>query len=409
MEECIDANSINPEKDQVHDIIQSIFEDIAEEVRVLNHLYAFTPNLVGSGKEKTRPYLPNEFDYHLICTEIRRFVDIIYTQTNISENMVLVKQELAHKLPSHLYDHYGHFIMDELRSELDVLIHKVLPGIMTSEKYKNKLNLETSFLDDKEISCLRVTWRGRSYKDMPIYIDLVVALEINSYKCLSDVFREPHASYVDQSRYFVFNKGLAAIGYFIAFSDTEQRLMRSLPASARLGFMFAKAIRLGDLFDQEIYTKMHHVRNLEDFLRTYILKTCLFYCAIFLKRTHLDLYESLVPIEWTYLIFKQVEQGLVQGCIISIFSWNIYKEGHAVLFHCPESVDTPDDEKKACCFDRADLLVITRQLIGVVKLVCEEREINLDRADQIIQECASKAYLRYSLDPNFQQGKHYPG
>ena len=104
MEKRVSEISINPEKDKVHDMIQSLFLDLSQDVRALNPLYAFTPNLVGSGRENTRPFLPNEFDYHLICTEIRRCVDIICAPVNIKENLVEVKQEFLGTLPNALYD-----------------------------------------------------------------------------------------------------------------------------------------------------------------------------------------------------------------------------------------------------------------------------------------------------------------
>ena len=160
-----------------------------------------------------------------------------------------------------------------------MLLKNAINHVFSSKVYKDRLILGHAFLDGKQISCLHVTWRGQSYKDMNIYIDLVVALKLFSYKCLIDVFKSTDKHYKDKREYSVFYKGVLYEGFAVAFNDTEYHIMSVLPPALKRGFIYAKALRIADFFPWHIFTKLKDVYNLEDSLKTYMLKTSLFFAC----------------------------------------------------------------------------------------------------------------------------------
>ena len=322
LQDHVASNFNNPERLEVHKIIDNLLTDIAEEVKKVFPMFSFRPILVGSGKEGTRPYLPNEFDYHLVCDKIRECVDVNYYQSDTSCNLIKVKPSHRHKLHSDLYDSDHNLNMDGLRCAMDNILKQTINCVFHRNLYKTVLRIDSVFLDENFISCLHVTWRGTYYKDMHIYIDLVVALELNSYKCYADVFRSVENDYKDRSKYFVFNKGSSTSGFAIAFNDTEYRLLRDCSLSAKQGFIYAKALRIGDLFPDYIRKKLNHVYNLEDCLKTYMLKTSMFFCSLYMKRVRPQQYRELQPLQWTYFVYKHLERRFALGHLPSLLSWN---------------------------------------------------------------------------------------
>ena len=157
-----------------------------------------------------------------------------------------------------------------------------------------------------------------------------------------------------------------------------------MPLLAKQGFIYAKAIRLGIFFPRHVVDQLMSVFNLEDTLKTYILKTSLFFCYIYMKSMHPDKCRSYVPVQWAYLIYTHLLDCLLKGKIVSIFAW--FSTTMTPLLRCDDPIDLPTDKQRSCCVKRANLLVITRQLQYVLKVICLDRNIDVRQLDSLIEE-----------------------
>ena len=394
-EKYIQRNVKEPEWQGIHDGVHEFMLSLASEVCSLDPLFEFRPILVGSGKEKTRPYLPNEFDYHLVLLQITKQVNIYYRVFIIKNNIVKSKSNVYPKLHSFATDDKLRLL--KIKAHIESLIRNATQNVFNKNRH-TQLNIEKAFLEVKSISRLHLKWRGKVSKDMPIYIDLIPTFPLESYNCYIDVFREPQNNYVDKSKYYLFWKCLNSTDLTnqIAFNDTEHRLISQLPPSAKQGFIYAKSLRIRDLIPQNVCRRLIHVDNLEESLKTYFLKTILFFCAIFIKQTHPRM--TLVPLQWTYFVYKQLETRLEIGNIRNLFAW-IDVTGNTSLVYCHCSRDLTPDEFKPCCVKRHDLLVITRWLIHVIEVVCEDTGITLQSVRELVEEMnISDDYLEYSVN-----------
>ena len=339
------------ERQNVHDAIQAFMRDLADEVGSLDPLLFFKPVLVGSAKEGTRPYLPNEFDFLVVFVEIAKYVDIYYNALFSQRNSVKVKQRnLINALQNSPYNSDGFLAMKLLKSDFEDVIRKGIKNLFQKKKnsYYSQMHVESAFLQIKPISCLRLIWRGREFKDMPIYIGLVMSLPLNTYNPIIDVFREPTISYKNKCKYFLFWKSMSYhdIQLYIAFSDVEQRLISELPKSARKGFIIAKAMRLRELAPHHVSSKLQNVDTLDECLKTYSLITSLFFCVLFVKRTSC-LQAPHVPLQWTYLIFKHLQTRLKIGTVLIPFEWCGDPQARLLLY-CKCPIDLTSEQWNGC-------------------------------------------------------------
>ena len=112
---------------------------------------------------------------------------------------------------------------------------------------------------------------------------------------------------------------------------------------------------------------------------------------------HPDKCRSFAPVQWAYLIYTHLLHCLLEGKIVSIFAW--FSTTETPLLRCDNPIDLQTDEQRSCCVQRANLLVITRQLHYVLKVVCLDRNIDVRQLDSLIEEeRKSQEYLIYSLD-----------
>ena len=63
------------EKQNVFNVVCKLFNNIVSRLEQENPLFKCPPEFVGSSREGTRAYLPDEFDVKLICTEVVRYLD----------------------------------------------------------------------------------------------------------------------------------------------------------------------------------------------------------------------------------------------------------------------------------------------------------------------------------------------
>ena len=112
---------------------------------------------------------------------------------------------------------------------------------------------------------------------MTIKIDLVPCFELDSFKPMVQFADRSYIYYVGfkQNSYCIDGRDLP-MKCPVAFSDGELKLVKRVPEAARNGLKLAKAMRIKYIFNDEIQNKLQEVYNLEDCLKTYMIKMSLF-------------------------------------------------------------------------------------------------------------------------------------
>ena len=366
----------------VYKVVLEVMDKIAAEVKKLNELFQFAPILVGSGKENTRPFMPDEFDFLLNCIGIIRCLDISYSPRQITAAKLGLFNAPA--LPSELITSDSSLNVELFKEQMDILIEKAINITFQKGVYNDVLVIEKAVLQQKQISCIHFVWRDDTFKDMPLKIDLVPSFEMESF--------QPGVSFCPNSKYYVFCKGSALDGivkYPIAFSEEENELICSLPKAGKMGFMMAKGMRSAMLFPDSVIHKLNGIFDLEDYLKTYLLKQSLFYCKLYLQEIRPDMIGDLVPFQWTYLIYKHIECRLNAGTFPNIFMFN-NKTAFACLLLCYENeLNVDESEERGCCTRRKNLLTITRWILRLLMLVCVEEGVPVEHLNSIADKIST--------------------
>ena len=89
-----DIDNKMSEHELVQTTIVSFINDIAKEITTENLLYSCIAIPVGSSFEGTRPYLPDEFDFLLLCHELQKYLKIYTDQFYPSKICIDSKPDL---------------------------------------------------------------------------------------------------------------------------------------------------------------------------------------------------------------------------------------------------------------------------------------------------------------------------
>ena len=266
----------HPERQEVFEAVRDFMLKLSVEMKQCNSLFEFTPILVGSANEGTRPFLPNEFDYLLVLPRLKEHLVIELDKFHISSCHVFVSNSFK-------YRDYGlsscvsgrRFELYEFKLLMDKKIKEVIKDLLKkpNQRFENtKLFRDPAFLQSKSITAVHLRWYGDHYKDMPISIDLVPCVELDDFKPQRKYTATPCKHYV-----FCKHKNKTDIGvriFPVAFTDQEQTMMKEITANARQGLMLAKSLRLTRLMTYECASRLTEgVTDIHDTVRTYVLKT----------------------------------------------------------------------------------------------------------------------------------------
>ena len=258
------------------------------------------------------------------------------------------------------------FDIHKFKDRMDIYFKEAVIAVVRNHKQGNFLFIDPNFYETKPISCLHLHWRGINYKDMKIKIDIVPAFKIENYNPLFIYTAEPCEYYAFCKTGFV--RGESTI-YPVAYSDVELKLIAQLPESARNGLKLAKGMRIAALFPAEILQILREVFSIEDCLKTYILKTSLFY---YIKGSEMDS-RQLSTEEWAYLIYLHLEIRLMAtGKLPSLFTIPYGPSRDPLLFGCMDSLNTDVGHERQCCVNRKNLLLITHYLRVVLEVYLRE-------------------------------------
>ena len=206
-------------------------------------------------------------------------------------------------------------------------------------------------LQDK-ISCIHLLWTGETFRNMPIYIDLVPAF------VLPPDFRLPRSAPLVKRRlsYHVIakksrrNMRVEKEDCLFAFSFAldENEFIRNLPVNIRDGFKLAKAVRVASISRPTDLSGLHlddaDWVDTDDVIKTYMLKTCLMFCY----NEHKDDKNVLArkARDWTMMIYVKLLKFVEEERQLPTFY------GDGVLFQCDKDHTEEGEINRACCLKR---------------------------------------------------------
>ena len=370
------------EKKLVFETMRSFMKELSAEVAKMNPLHQFDPVQVGSSREGTRPYRPDEFDFLLVCRAVLKHLKISTIEVP-SRVVIKIARKAKKAIREGLGTPDGYFDFPRYKVELLGNIISVIKTLFANGRsYGRYLWVEPQYLDLKTIPCLHLRWRGNVYKDMEITVDLVPALELSNFT--------PNPKLVDEScTYYAFvkqrefTKNSERILFPIAYSEAEVTLIRQLPECARQGFQLAKAMRIAVLFPDLIQQLLQGVFAIDECLKTYMLKTAVLVLA---KVVPTALQSRLTQEQWAFMVYCYlVYRVRDNGSLMNIFDADhIHKQFS--IFACRHELDIAHgEEARACCINRRNLLVIVQFMLHVLKAHLEREGRNVPSMDELAQ------------------------
>ena len=137
---------------------------------------------------------------------------------------------------------------------------------------------------------------------------------------------------------------------------------------------------------QFILNKLQEVYNLEDCLKTYMIKMGLFICY---KINEKDVH-YLRDDKWAYVLYRYLQERIeFRGSIPSIFELSETIE-ETTLFYCQDPIDIAVEHQRKCCMQRRNLLIIASHLANLLRVhLCEtDRGNTIDRLDEFALKAA---------------------
>ena len=125
------------------------------------------------------------------------------------------------------------------------------------------------------------------------------------------------------------------------------------------------------------------VYSIEDYLPTYFLKMCLFYCWDMIGERL-----ELTEIQWTLVLYVYLKDRLERhGALPNYFKSASYKYVDKV-FECTDDITgaNPDHIDRACCVKRRNLIRIVSRIIAALEQYCETENISTQFIDIVSQE-----------------------
>ena len=267
------------------------------------------------------------------------------------------------------------FTFDQIRKMLTVVVKQ-----MKEELYHPYFAIESMQLHVTRLyPCLCIVWVDEEFRSTPISIDLVPATALVKPVTL------PHHNFLPVTR-----EHKPAISSLIPcklspcllsesrgriiFSLVENGLIKSLPKYIVEGYRLAKAIRILQIIQpivrQLIYLGVTH--EITKIIRTYHLKTCVFYLTRYYECANGHIEENNVW-KWAIAIFEKLRDFVIQGDVIEFFDTKRCVFRHNKMdYKIPECKHKVCDFTKPlprfrCCRIRKARLMIVDQILRVLR------------------------------------------
>ena len=231
------------------------------------------------------------------------------------------------------------------------------------------------FICCSNITNFNLKWRGETYKDMTISVDLVPAVLCERlYSLFCPRSRE--------CRFYVFFKYKSEDCFPVDHSDVELKSICQLPENVRKGYAFAKAIRLTSLLPKG-FLEYIQVYDIHSCLRTYLLKVCLLFLTERLCVLHHSYeFSNLLPCKWAYLLYHHLYARLLDGEIPIWFNVDpifVTRLKAEIVFQCYHPLDISTEEAAPCCIKQRALLAMTKLYINALNRFCEQQGCDMTK------------------------------
>ena len=301
------------------------------------------PVLVGSAKENTRSFAPDEYDFLIVFEAITQYFDINEilgqflfrlkpsferTCANISylteyENIKYLNPHDFRKRLNSIVCRIMHMDVSSLWKPIQIPLNASRTGYHLSRDSRLTINPVGFYTEKPGFSTINLEWKGNYFRSMQINVDIVPAFPYNETITL------PHHDFISGfEQLYIIVHGYP-IGYQFGFSAIENGLILSLPPYVQEGYRYAKAMRCAFVLSGT--TELEQINNYEDLITSYMLKTSLFFVTRDSVRNYSS--HSTNPIHWAMRIYTKLQEFLEEhGRVPNFFLNDENKEDRECLF-----------------------------------------------------------------------------
>ena len=362
--------------DEVQEVVNgvsSFFSVLGKNINDMKPEYKCEPILVGSAKENTRTFWPDEFDFVLLlrgqssiprdlyndCDTIAKCLSNI----NISSehpNLYMQKHHVLHtigrKFPALPLTWRGDYFKDlSIKVDLvpsvpityqqvDISIHPFLPNDCSDMIHHTRHNED--YFKDLSIKVYSVEYDLNSYQQVNIPTHPFLP---------NDCPDMIHRTYDD--------------GF--SFSLVESSIIKALSANIREGYRLAKAMRnshiIAPVADDVIALGV--ADDMQDLIKSYMLKTCVFVLTRDLQRD--DKTFEYDRVYWAIQIYERFSKYLHDGVMEEYF-----RKGFRLL-DCKHAWHGFRHVRWRCCRKREAMLLITDCILQFLRTVNKKRKTKL--------------------------------
>ena len=285
------------EAEAIQRYVQEFVHDITEKVGSLDKRFASTPILSGSVAEGAKIGLPDEYDFILHLHELQEEFDRCELEIDVA---AVTQFRVNMDIPQLFEDYFSTF--DEQLQKYE---------------FTNGFSLDRLPKENEDSKPFTVTllWRGRFFKDLQVNIDLVPAFKISYPKVQARLFGLNQDIIKSQLFAIMKSSGYKFESLRLSFSIHERDLLQGLPMYVKNGYRLAKAVRHTEVCPKVKASEMAFA-SVDEYLTTYMLKTCLLH--------------SLKEFDWPILDENDWLNPLSIDCAITIYEqikyfWEIFE------------------------------------------------------------------------------------
>ena len=414
-------------------LFESLLDDMTEFSSMFEQssefsFLAFTPRKGGSMRERTKTFAPNEFDLSLAlkyttglkiidqqksqsAVQVDKTADKGWKDLCIEKSDILCPKKLKSKFIEAMMvccgiaaserDPPGH-----TEEQIDRTVSKKNFPEYTEDQtekvprfhfFYSKYSVERK---DK-IPCLHLLYRKSPFKDLLISVDFVIGLIHPDYK-LEHELPLPDGK-AEKCEFYLIpkvsdRKQLNACNaqFLVSYSNVEYLFIETLPNDIRKGFIFAKAARNASLcsLPEELGKHVLEPLNVENFVTTYMLKTCLMF-----SMTHYSLRMILEQATTSY------ECAYVLYVVLCYFVQKkgrlpFYFDRSINLFSCTHKFYLDYDDKLGCCLKRA-------LIVGFSECIMESLDKVVQNADRMRAKVENDCRYLISYDDTDESSEEW--
>ena len=268
--------------------VEDFVLQITKQVEIANKNFAATPILSGSVAEGAKVSLPDEFDFIL---HLHGLQDAFDKHEETLEYIFSFGQSFD---TSKIFSQY-----------IDAFTKAV-----KEYPYQDNIYILKSPFHTPEVKPFTITllWEGNFFKHLHVNIDLVPGFKVSYQKAKTRVKQLEKESAKSQI-FAVFKKHqLQEASLRLSYSLHERDLLQALPLYVKNGYRLAKAVRHSEVC-QNMQLPDKTFAPVDEYVTTYMLKTCLLHTVKEFEQNQFDDNEWLSPlsIKWAIKIYEQMK------------------------------------------------------------------------------------------------------